>query len=169
MRALNGRLGGGRRFIWDFLARGFFALKTQIKRVGFPWIPLDSLVRIETYQWVTWDSRAKVFHAAFAPWALEAPEGKAAVEAMRKRERVHRTERSVDSDFQQSIVAPSMGRLNRLDGFGPNGDEQQAASKRAARETNRFTVPLPTRTLHYLRVSALQLIPRGLTNFATDH
>ena len=60
--------------------------------------------------------------------------------------------------------------LNRLDGFGPNGDEQQAASKRAARETNhRFTVPLPTSSLDYLRVSALQLIPRGLTNFATDH
>jgi hypothetical protein len=36
-------------------------------RVGFPWISLDSLVRIETYQWVTRDNRAKVFLDAFVP------------------------------------------------------------------------------------------------------
>jgi hypothetical protein len=34
-------------------------------RVGFPWISLDSLVRNETYQWVTWKSRRKNFLLAF--------------------------------------------------------------------------------------------------------
>jgi hypothetical protein len=34
-------------------------------RVGFPWISLDSLVRIETLQWVTRDSPRKKFRALF--------------------------------------------------------------------------------------------------------
>ena len=44
-----------------------------IMRVGFPWISLDSLVRIETYQWVTRTKRAKIFLSAFAV-GFEAPE-----------------------------------------------------------------------------------------------
>src|SRR6202042_333664 len=54
----------GRRLIspiWVFLAPGPFAAKPSFLRVGFPWISLDSLVRIETYQRVTRDKRAKVF------------------------------------------------------------------------------------------------------------
>jgi hypothetical protein len=39
--------------IWVFLARGRFASKALLLSVGFPWISLDSLVRIETFQWVT--------------------------------------------------------------------------------------------------------------------
>jgi hypothetical protein len=31
--------------------------KPQLLNVGFPWISLDSLVRNETYQWVTRDFR----------------------------------------------------------------------------------------------------------------
>jgi hypothetical protein len=53
-------LGSGRaagRSIWVFLARSCFPLKTFIQGFGFPWISLDSLVRIETYQWV-----ATIFH-----------------------------------------------------------------------------------------------------------
>ena len=38
-----------------------FAAKTPVTRVGFPWISLDSLVRIETYQWVTRTIRCKFF------------------------------------------------------------------------------------------------------------
>jgi hypothetical protein len=34
-------------------------------RVGFPWISLDSLVRIETFQWVTRDKAEKVFRIGF--------------------------------------------------------------------------------------------------------
>ena len=170
MRAVSGRLGGGRRSIWDFLARGCFALKTQIKRVGFPWISLDSLVRIETYQCVTRDFRSKVFSCRFCPLALEAPEGKAAEEAMRKRRRVHRTEHNANSDFLQSIVAPTRRKLNRPGGFGHNGDEQQEASERAAHETNhRFTVPLPTNPSDYCWGLRCNSFVRGLTNSATDH
>jgi hypothetical protein len=35
-------------------------------RVGFPWISLESLVRIETYQWVIRDKSAKNFREAFS-------------------------------------------------------------------------------------------------------
>jgi len=41
--------------------------KPPIMRVGFPWISLDSLVRIETYQWVTRKIREKIFPLAFPP------------------------------------------------------------------------------------------------------
>src|SRR6185437_133328 len=34
--------------------------------VGFPWISLDSLVRIVTYQWVTRDKRDKIFSRGFS-------------------------------------------------------------------------------------------------------
>src|SRR6185437_14603304 len=35
-------------------------------RAGFPWISLDSLVRIVTYQWVTRDKRDKIFSRGFS-------------------------------------------------------------------------------------------------------
>jgi len=35
-------------------------------RVGFPWISLDSLVRIETFQGVARDKSRKVFLASFS-------------------------------------------------------------------------------------------------------
>ena len=57
-------------------------------RVGFPWISLDSLVRNETFQWVTRIKAGKVFLGAFV-LAFEAPEREPAVEAMRKRRVVH--------------------------------------------------------------------------------
>jgi hypothetical protein len=41
-------------------------MKTPIYGVGFPWISLDSLVRIETYQWVTRDKSEKVFRIGFS-------------------------------------------------------------------------------------------------------
>jgi hypothetical protein len=34
--------------------------------VGFPWISLDSLVRIETFQWVTRPEAGKLFSRAFS-------------------------------------------------------------------------------------------------------
>jgi hypothetical protein len=78
------------RPVWIFLARGCFALKTQIQEVVFPWISLDSLVRIETYQWVTRDFRRKIFRGPFAPLAFEAAGWKTASAAMRKCRRLHR-------------------------------------------------------------------------------
>ena len=41
--------------------------KPPLMRVGFPWISLDSLVRIETYQWVTRYKWRKIFSRAFPP------------------------------------------------------------------------------------------------------
>jgi hypothetical protein len=52
--------------IWVFLARGRFAAKAPFMRVGFPWISLDSLVRIETFQWVTRLEAGKLFSRAFS-------------------------------------------------------------------------------------------------------
>jgi hypothetical protein len=39
--------------------------KPQVFGVVFPWISLDSLVRIETYQWVTRKNLRKIFPRAF--------------------------------------------------------------------------------------------------------
>ena len=47
--------------IWVFLERARFAAKTLDFGVGFLWISLDLLVRIETYQWVTRDLRRRFF------------------------------------------------------------------------------------------------------------
>jgi hypothetical protein len=41
--------------------------------VGFVWISLDSLVRIETYQWVAREKPQKFFSVAFS-LALAAPQ-----------------------------------------------------------------------------------------------
>jgi hypothetical protein len=40
-----------------FLGLGPFSRETLVLRVGKAWISLDSLVRIERYQWVTLDFR----------------------------------------------------------------------------------------------------------------
>ena len=71
------RLGGGSRAMVRRAGQGgafglswpvaFDCENPPILAIGFPWISLDSLVRIETYQWVTRETRAKNFHAAFRP------------------------------------------------------------------------------------------------------
>jgi hypothetical protein len=68
--------------VWFLLAPGCFATKPQLMSVGFPWISLDSLVRNETYQWVTRGKRGKFFLGAF--WRFEAPNLAAALDGMRK-------------------------------------------------------------------------------------
>jgi hypothetical protein len=57
-------------------------------RVGFPWISLDSLVRIEAFQWVTRVEARKLFNSRLLPGVRSAGTG-AWVEAMRKRRIVH--------------------------------------------------------------------------------
>ncbi len=39
--------------------------KPRLSTIGFPWISLESLVRIETYQWVTRDKSAQNFRGPF--------------------------------------------------------------------------------------------------------
>jgi hypothetical protein len=36
--------------------------------LDFIWISLDSLVRIEPFQWVTWETRREFFLEAFSRW-----------------------------------------------------------------------------------------------------
>jgi hypothetical protein len=55
------RLDGGSDSVWVFLALADSAQKPPFPAIGFSWISLDSLVRIETFQWVTREKRAKVF------------------------------------------------------------------------------------------------------------
>jgi len=64
--------------VWVFLARSRFAAKTPIMRVGFPWISLDSLVRIYTYQWVMGIRAGSIFPRAFAV-APEPSEGQTTI------------------------------------------------------------------------------------------
>src|ERR1700722_1987876 len=63
--------------------------RPPLMRVGLSWISLDSLVRIETFQWVTGLEAGIIFRCAFS-LALAAPQRESAVEAMRKRRIVHR-------------------------------------------------------------------------------
>jgi hypothetical protein len=86
--------------IWVSLARGRFAAKAQLMRVGFSWVSLDSLVRIETYQWVTRLEAGKTF---FFPGVRSAGTG-ASVPRMRRRRIVHRASLNLVSDFLQEIV-----------------------------------------------------------------
>jgi hypothetical protein len=50
-------------------------MKTPIYGVGFPWISLDSLVRIKTYQWVTRDKSEKVFRIGFSVMSAATGQG----------------------------------------------------------------------------------------------
>ena len=169
MRAVSGRLGGRTGSVWDFLARGCFALKTQIKRVGFPWISLDSLVRIETYQWVTRDFRSKVFRAAFAPWPSKRRKERPPRRLCGSAEGFMEPSVTQNSDFLQSIVAPTRRKLNRPGGFGHNGDEHQDASDRAAHERSQVTAS-PCRRTRQIIAGACAVIhsPVELTNSAPE-
>src|SRR3984885_7179727 len=52
---------GRHRSVWIFLGPPHFAAETLFMRVGIPWISLDSLDRIETYQWVALDFPRQIF------------------------------------------------------------------------------------------------------------
>jgi hypothetical protein len=80
----SGRRGGS---VWVFLVRGYFALKTPIKGVGFPWILSSKSRLINGLHGI---NRGKFFLAVFAPWAFESPERKGDREGTRKRRSVHR-------------------------------------------------------------------------------
>src|ERR1700722_11690996 len=57
--------------------------KSLFSSVGFPWISLDSLVRIETFQWVTRHKLRKIFSCGFLLWLQAERSGPAAL-GMRK-------------------------------------------------------------------------------------
>ena len=71
------RLRSGRS-VWVFLASGRFAAKAPAHEPRLSWISLDSLVRIETFQWVTRLQARKSFSRALSA-ALAALERELAV------------------------------------------------------------------------------------------
>jgi hypothetical protein len=73
-----------------------------ITRVGFPWISLDSLVRIETYQWVT-RLLARRISRAWVP-DVSSPTTAGLALGMRKGMVAHGLKLTVISDFLQAIV-----------------------------------------------------------------
>jgi hypothetical protein len=88
--------------VWVFLVRTVSLRKPPIMRVGFPWISLDSLVRIETLQWVTRDFQQKFFRALLS--SRKGCRNGAPRFGMRKRWIVHGGDLSLISDFLQEIV-----------------------------------------------------------------
>lgn len=89
--------------IWVFLACPCFAAKPPPMRVGFIWISLDSLVRIETFQWVTREFHHKNFSLAFPHGSPRAIESRRSLRGGRAK-RFHEASYRV-SDFLQSIAA----------------------------------------------------------------
>jgi hypothetical protein len=64
---LHDPTAGARPFVdpvWVFLAPSRLATRTKVFAIGFPWISLDFLVRIDIYQWVTRDSQERIFSRA---------------------------------------------------------------------------------------------------------
>src|ERR1700727_2490323 len=76
--------------------------KAQIRTVGLSWISLDSLVRIEPFQWVTRDFRKKKNLAPFSlPGALEGWPG---LRRSQKAQRYSSRELNPISDYLQLIA-----------------------------------------------------------------
>jgi hypothetical protein len=89
-----------------FLERRRFAAKPPIMRVGFPWISLDSLVRIETFQWVTRIKAETFFPTAFV--VAKGPSKRLAHDLAREREDCSWHKLNSVSDFLQDIAAQAI-------------------------------------------------------------
>ena len=101
----------GRRPVWDFFAGAGLALKTFEKGVGKAWISLDSLVRNETYQWVTRDFREKISRCPLAPWGRRSGATEGGPRAHAEGQKCPSRKRNSDSDFLQSIVASASQQI----------------------------------------------------------
>jgi hypothetical protein len=77
-------------------------------RVGIPWISLDSLVRIEIFQWVTRHSAERFFFTRFCPVA-RTPERESRRFGVRKGRIAHGESLTV-SDFLQDISTRAEAR-----------------------------------------------------------
>jgi hypothetical protein len=73
---------------WVFSALAVSSRKSPNTPIGFAWISLDSLVRIETYQWVTMDFRKGIFLSPFPKMSKDGM-GDGVLE-MRKRRIAHK-------------------------------------------------------------------------------
>jgi hypothetical protein len=105
--------------------------KPPFSAIGFPWISLDSLVRIETYQWVTRILAEEISPRAF-PLPFETRQREPIVEAMRKRRIAHRASLTIFLIIRKHLFAlPSWI-------FGSKSCENYAviASDRASRDAH---------------------------------
>jgi hypothetical protein len=105
-------------------------MKTPIYGVGFPWISLDSLVRIETYQWVTLDKSEKVFRIGFSVMSAATGQEPGSV-ACESAALSWRKSISI-SNFLQSIAVQA-GFPQRLN---PNAARSRCAGANAAKPKN---------------------------------
>ena len=99
------------RSVWVFLAPRCFAAKAPLMTVGFPWISLDSLARIEIFQWVTRPEAEIIFPRAFSLGSAEAGAGgRGHAEAPD----CSWGKLTLVSDFLQPIVVRAVGAKSRF-------------------------------------------------------
>jgi hypothetical protein len=91
------------RSVWVFLADHLFPVKTLFSPIGFVWISLDSLVRIETFQWVIREKLQKKFRAPYFSCVTATGSTIQLLGALKGR-LAHGGELSLISDFLQRIV-----------------------------------------------------------------
>jgi hypothetical protein len=110
MESVRLLIGGGLSIQSDRSDFGFswkvtvLAAKPTVTGIGFPWISLDSLVRIETYQWVTRIKAEKFFPTAFV--AAKEPSRRLTRDLAREREDCSWRKLNSVSDFLQDIAVP---------------------------------------------------------------
>ena len=110
--AADSRYRSGRS-VWIFLAPGCFALKARPTWVGLSWISLDSLVRIETYQWVTRHKVGKFFSLAF-PLTSRGPGTGACGRGHAEAQDCSWAKLTLVSDFLQTIVREFLQKWRAL-------------------------------------------------------
>jgi hypothetical protein len=94
-----------------------FAPNGQKTGLGFPWISLDSLVRIETFQWFTRDFPQEKF---IAPFAARWRAGTGAdMPTMQKRGVAHRARLTRFLLFCNQLAATEISNLARAEGGAP--------------------------------------------------
>jgi hypothetical protein len=111
------------------LALRRYGAKTPISAVGFPWISLDSLVRIEPFQGVTWIKPPTFFPTPFAV-GKRCLKGQPTI-SMAEGRVAHWGKLILFSAFLQTIVAPAVPAWRR--GKAREGKDPVACSATAAK------------------------------------
>ena len=119
-------------FSW---ARAVWSRKPSFLRVGKAWISLDSLVRIEPFQWVTRDFRWKNFALPLGRGG-GAGTGETAVEAMRMRRIIHEVSLA---RFLLFVNQSSSVRNRRPDKFAIQSKQMSSTIRTMPRRSARLT------------------------------
>src|SRR5579863_3514126 len=150
----EGGLRSSSAAIWVSWAAALSARNALFRPIGFPWISLDSLVRIETYQWVMLDSPNRQFCRAL--WPNGAGDAKAGGGVFGGRARLSCDQPTPHSNFPQPIVVPP---------FNPNSRQRGAASAKAPRhdvaDVRRERGPSRDAPQHHLGVTPADRLERA--------